>query len=145
MKAPVGPAIWARVPPQADTSAPATMAVYRPCSGRAPEAMAKAMASGSATTPTITPAITLRSNWLRTNIPARCAATILIMNILTWRGWKRCAARRGGRHAAPDHDLLPSMIRQRRGKWDRRDWPISCPRTVGAHSTAIATHSASMK
>jgi len=32
---------------------PPMIAVYKPCSGRAPEAMAKAMASGSATMPTM--------------------------------------------------------------------------------------------
>ena len=35
------------------------MAVYRPCAGVAPEAMAKAIASGMATMPTTTPATTL--------------------------------------------------------------------------------------
>ena len=35
---------------------PAMMAVKMPASGFSPEAMAKAMASGSATTPTVSPA-----------------------------------------------------------------------------------------
>ena len=56
MKAPVGPAICTRLPPRNETSRPPTMAVYRPCSGRAPDAIAKAIDKGSATTPTMTPA-----------------------------------------------------------------------------------------
>ena len=40
-------------------------AVYRPRSGVTPLAMAKAMASGSATMPTMTPAPTSAANWAR--------------------------------------------------------------------------------
>ncbi len=70
MNAPVGPAICTRVPPSSDTQRPATIAVYRPCSGRAPDAIANAIASGSATTPTITPATTLPAHEWRANRPA---------------------------------------------------------------------------
>jgi hypothetical protein len=79
MKAPVGPAICTRLPPSAETRKPATIAVYRPCSGFAPEAMAKAMASGSATTPTITPATTLRAQCWRANRPALRASSRAII------------------------------------------------------------------
>jgi hypothetical protein len=41
---------------QCEIRKPAMMAVTRPCSGLTPLAMAKAMASGSATTPTVSPA-----------------------------------------------------------------------------------------
>ncbi|CPO66897.1 Uncharacterised protein [Bordetella pertussis] len=75
MKAPVGPAICTRLPPHSETSRPATMAVYRPCSGLAPLAMAKAMASGSATTPTIRPETILGSQWARRSRPARLASS----------------------------------------------------------------------
>ena len=57
--APVGPEICTRVPPNRAVTTPATMAVYRPCSGFAPEAIANAIASGNATMPTTTPATTL--------------------------------------------------------------------------------------
>ena len=59
MNAPVGPEIWTRVPPSSEVARPATIAVYRPCAGVAPEAIANAMASGMATMPTMTPATTL--------------------------------------------------------------------------------------
>ena len=65
MKAPVGPEICTRVPPSTEVARPATMAVYRPCAGFAPEAIAKAIASGSATMPTTTPATTLGIRWAR--------------------------------------------------------------------------------
>src|SRR5687767_12910735 len=39
-KAPVGPAIWKREPPSAETSAPAMIAVHNPCCGETPDAMA---------------------------------------------------------------------------------------------------------
>src|SRR5574344_30349 len=57
MKAPVGPPICTLLPPKAETITPATMAVIIPFSGLTPEAIAKAMASGKATIPTIRPAI----------------------------------------------------------------------------------------
>jgi hypothetical protein len=44
------------VPPKAATIAPASMAVQIPASGLRPEAMAKAMAKGNATMPTVRPA-----------------------------------------------------------------------------------------
>ena len=57
MNAPVGPPICTRLPLSAAMIKPPTMAVNIPCAGVTPDAMAKAMASGSATTPTMTPAI----------------------------------------------------------------------------------------
>ena len=57
-KAPVGPPIWTREPPSAETSNPPTIAVYRPACGVAPDAMPKAIASGRATSPTVSPAMT---------------------------------------------------------------------------------------
>ena len=58
MNAPAGPPICTRLPPSAATMKPAMMAVNSPASGFSPDAMAKAMASGSATTPTVSPAPT---------------------------------------------------------------------------------------
>ena len=55
-KAPVGPPICVREPPKAEITKPATTAVYRPACGVTPEAMPKAIASGKATRPTVTPA-----------------------------------------------------------------------------------------
>lgn len=57
MKAPVGPPICTLLPPSSDTRKPATMAVMMPFSGVTPEAMPNAMASGSATMPTMMPAM----------------------------------------------------------------------------------------
>jgi len=54
--APVGPPIWTREPPRAETRNPAMMAVNSPRSGLTPLAIANAMASGSATIPTMMPA-----------------------------------------------------------------------------------------
>ncbi|EWS64012.1 hypothetical protein Y695_02749 [Hydrogenophaga sp. T4] len=56
MKAPAGPPICTEVPPSAEMRKPAMMAVHRPASGLSPLAMANAMASGSATMPTVAPA-----------------------------------------------------------------------------------------
>src|SRR5713226_3080693 len=53
--APVGPPIWVFDPPRAEITKPATIAQYRPASGGTPEAMAKAIANGSATRPTVMP------------------------------------------------------------------------------------------
>jgi hypothetical protein len=55
IKAPVGPPIWTRLPPSEAISIPAMMAVIKPFSGETPEAMAKAIARGNATIPTIIP------------------------------------------------------------------------------------------
>ena len=55
MKAPVGPPICTREPPSAEINKPATMAVQMPALGEAPEAMANAIASGRASTPTVMP------------------------------------------------------------------------------------------
>ncbi len=56
MKAPAGPPICTCEPPSAEMRKPATIAVTMPCSGLTPLAMAKAIASGRATTPTVRPA-----------------------------------------------------------------------------------------
>jgi hypothetical protein len=55
IKAPAGPPICTAEPPSAEISAPAMMAVQMPASGLRPEAIANAMASGSATIPTVMP------------------------------------------------------------------------------------------
>ncbi len=52
----VGPETLTREPPATAMIAPATMDVYRPCCGGTPEAIASAIASGSATMPTTAPA-----------------------------------------------------------------------------------------
>ena len=57
MNAPVGPPICTLLPPNTDMMNPATIAVMMPFSGDTPEAMPKAIASGSATMPTIMPAM----------------------------------------------------------------------------------------
>jgi hypothetical protein len=62
MKAPAGPPTCTLEPPSALIRKPAMMAVKMPASGLTPEAMAKAMASGSATMPTVSPAPTSRPN-----------------------------------------------------------------------------------
>jgi hypothetical protein len=56
MKAAVGPPIWTRDPPSAEMRNPATMAVTMPAAGVELEAMPSAIASESATTPTVAPA-----------------------------------------------------------------------------------------
>ena len=63
MKAPAGPPICTEVPPSAEMMKPAMIAVQRPASGLRPLAMAKAMASGSATMPTVAPAPTSRASF----------------------------------------------------------------------------------
>ena len=78
MNAPVGPDICTRVPPKIAVKRPATMAVYRPCSGRAPDAMAKAMPSGKATTPTTIPASKLLRICPRDHRPAALASSSAI-------------------------------------------------------------------
>ena len=52
----VGPEMFTRLPPMAAMINPATMAVYRPCSGPTPDAIASAMDSGSAMIATMMPA-----------------------------------------------------------------------------------------
>ena len=54
--APVGPPICVREPPSAEIRKPATTAVYKPACGVTPEAIPKAIARGSATSPTVMPA-----------------------------------------------------------------------------------------
>src|SRR5882672_9090829 len=54
----VGPVTWTRDPPSNAATAPPTMAVYRPCWGGTPTAIASAIDSGSATIPTTSPAST---------------------------------------------------------------------------------------
>ena len=56
-KAAVGPEILKRDPPVSAIIIPATMAVYKPCCGGTPLAMASAMESGIAIMPTVNPAI----------------------------------------------------------------------------------------
>ena len=56
MKAPVGPPICTRLPPSAEIMKPAMIAVVSPVAGLAPEAIAMAIDSGSATSATVTPA-----------------------------------------------------------------------------------------
>jgi len=60
MKAPAGPPIWTLEPPRPETIKPPMIAVKIPASGRRPEAIAKAMAKGSATMPTVRPALQSR-------------------------------------------------------------------------------------
>ena len=62
-KAAVGPAIWTLLPPKKEMMNPATMAVYRPCSGPTPEARARAMDYGRAMMATMTPATTSLPSW----------------------------------------------------------------------------------
>lgn len=54
-KAPVGPPICTRLPPNSEIRNPAMMAVTKPFSGDTPEATANAIANGKATMPTIMP------------------------------------------------------------------------------------------
>ena len=54
--APVGPPICVDEPPSAEITNPATIAQYSPDCGGTPEAIANAIASGSATNPTVIPA-----------------------------------------------------------------------------------------
>src|SRR5258705_514823 len=63
--APVGPPICVFEPPRAEIRKPVTMAQYRPACGETPDAMANAIASGSATSPTVTPAIRSERNLWR--------------------------------------------------------------------------------
>jgi hypothetical protein len=57
MKAPAGPPIWKRLPPNADTMNPPMIAVKSPLSGVTPDAMAIAIDSGKATIATVSPAM----------------------------------------------------------------------------------------
>jgi len=59
-KAAVGPETCTRDPPSSPISAPPTIAVYSPCCGGTPEAMASAMERGRATMPTTIPAMASR-------------------------------------------------------------------------------------
>ena len=56
--APVGPPIWQREPPSAEIRKPVTIAHAMPDAGGSPDAIANAIASGSATKPTVMPART---------------------------------------------------------------------------------------
>jgi hypothetical protein len=58
MKAPVGPVTENLVPPSSEARNPAMTAVKMPACGVTPLAMANAIASGSATIPTVNPART---------------------------------------------------------------------------------------
>ena len=55
-KAPVGPPTCTRLPPSAEITSPAMIAVTSPLSGEAPLAMASAIDKGSATIATVSPA-----------------------------------------------------------------------------------------
>ena len=61
MNAPAGPPICTLEPPSAEIRKPAMIAVKMPCSGLTPDAIANAIASGSATTATVMPAPTSRT------------------------------------------------------------------------------------
>ena len=65
MKAPAGPPICTELPPSIETSRPPMIAVHRPASGLRPEAIANAIASGSATMPTVKPAPASCANLVR--------------------------------------------------------------------------------
>ncbi len=56
MKAAVGPPICTREPPSSEIRKPAMIAVCRPTAGDAPDAIASAIDSGSATIATVSPA-----------------------------------------------------------------------------------------
>ena len=56
-KAPVGPPIWTLLPPRKEIKKPAIIAVCRPFSGVAPDAIARAMDRGKAIMATTTPAV----------------------------------------------------------------------------------------
>jgi hypothetical protein len=60
--APVGPPIWVDEPPKAEIAKPATIAQYKPAWGGTPDAIAKAIARGSATRPTVIPATRSATN-----------------------------------------------------------------------------------
>src|SRR5688572_17367771 len=107
--APVGPAIWTRDPPSTATISPATTAVQRPRSGVTPLAIANAMASGSATMPTTTPARRSFENWVRSYV----ASDVTSLGISTDR---RDVLTVGGRftgklaafHGAAHHSSSPN-------------------------------------
>ena len=91
MNAPAGPPICTFDPPSTAIRKPATIAVIRPCSGLTPLAMPKAMASGRATMPTVTPAMT--------SLKKRA------------RSYSRSASTSRGRNAASGMSLRPSRRR----------------------------------
>ena len=55
-KAAVGPETFTVEPPERAMTMPAMIAVYKPCCGATPTAMANAMDRGRAMTPTVRPA-----------------------------------------------------------------------------------------
>ena len=61
----VGPAICTQLPPRAEITKPATMAVKIPASGPTPDAKARAMDRGRAIMATMIPAVTSFTNWER--------------------------------------------------------------------------------
>lgn len=71
MKAPVGPEIWVRVPPNADTQNAAMMEVYSPISGLTFDPIANAIDSGIVTIPTTIPAKMFGKMLFLLNRPAR--------------------------------------------------------------------------
>ena len=64
-KAPVGPPICVFEPPSAEIKKPVTIAQYKSAWGGTPDAIANAIARGSATRPTVTPAIKSHTNLCR--------------------------------------------------------------------------------
>src|SRR6266851_1616458 len=98
--APVGPPICTRDPPSAAIRNPPTIAVNSPRSGLTPLAMAKAMARGSATMPTMTPAVTSVTNWSR--LYPRSVVTSLGTSVSTFprREKRRGNLGRPGRYRA---------------------------------------------
>src|SRR5665213_997681 len=83
--APVGPPNCTREPPSAEIMNPATIAVHNPRPGVTPLAIANAIASGNATTPTITPAVRSPRNCSRSYV------LIVVNNFGTNKSCHSCA------------------------------------------------------
>ena len=83
MKAPVGPPICTLLPPSAEMTKPATMAVMIPFSGVTPDAIPNAMAKGRATMPTMMPAMTSAMKVLRLYLRRQCSKRGLKSNVCT--------------------------------------------------------------
>jgi len=81
MKAPVGPPICTRLPPNREMKKPATTAVTRPLDGSAPDAIAMARLNGNATMATVTPAARSAAN--RAQLYSRMVVRIF--------GWRMCS------------------------------------------------------
>src|SRR5262245_31169464 len=101
--APVGPPIWTREPPSAEIRKPATIAVTNPSRGLAPLAIPSAIASGSATTATVSPAI---ASARRSARPYPSRSTVMSLGV----------------NASPnrsDRPVMPLLSRLREG-WKQR-------------------------